>query len=237
MAKRSKEEWKIYGNVFDNFTINTIQKLMSQKVIEGIESPVKIGKEANIFSARTRDGGKRILKIYRLESCNFNRMYQYIKSDPRFMDIKKQKRQVIFAWVKREYRNLLAARQAGMRVPTPVTSLNNIIVLEYIGDKEPASQIKDDLPENVQGFFNEIVQSLGLLYKGAGLVHADLSEYNILNYQGHPVFIDFSQATNLKDNQAQDYLKRDITNLVRFFQKYGLELQEESVIERIKSTS
>ncbi|MGM5481967.1 MAG: serine protein kinase RIO [Nanobdellota archaeon] len=237
MAKKSKEEWKIYGNVFDNFTINTIRKLMSQNIIEGIESPVKIGKEANIFTARTKDGGKRVLKIYRLESCNFNLMYKYIKSDPRFFDLKKQRRKVIFAWVKREYRNLIASRKSGVRVPTPITSLNNIIVLEYIGNKEPAPQIKDNTPEDYNKFFNEIIDNIRKLYLNAGLVHADLSEYNILNYLDNPVFIDFSQATTLKDPLAEEYLRRDISNITKFFNRFGFEASEEEVLQKIKSSA
>ena len=72
MPKLSKEKWKTYENVFDEFTIGVIRKLMSQHVIEGIESPVKIGKEANIFTAQTKAGSRRIVKIYRLQACNFN---------------------------------------------------------------------------------------------------------------------------------------------------------------------
>lgn len=234
MVRKSKEEWKVFGNVFDNFTINTIYKLMSQKVIEGLESPVKIGKEANIFTARTKDGGQRIVKVYRLESINFKKMYHYIKSDPRFIDIKKQRRQVVFSWVRREYRNLLAARKAGIRVPIPFTCLNNVLVLEYIGDKEPAEQIKDHLPEDTERFFNEVINYARLLYQKAKLVHADLSEYNILNYQDNPVFIDFSQGTSIEDMQAGEYLERDAKNLARFFRKAGLDVSREEIFNQIK---
>lgn len=233
MARKRKEEWKVYGNVFDEFTITNIHKLMGQKIIEGVQSPVKIGKEANIFTTTTNDGGKRILKIYRLESCSFNKMYNYIKSDPRFIGIKKQRRQVIFSWVKREYKNLMKARQANVRVPTPFTVINNIIVLELIGEKDPAPQLKDQQPEDMHRFLDEIVKNIKLLYNKAGLVHADLSEYNILNFNGKPVLIDFSQSTTTKDSSAQDYLKRDIRNLKRYFSRFGVVVQEEELLKEI----
>lgn len=223
MAKISKEKWKIYGNVFDNFTINVIRKLMSQNIIDGLQSPVKIGKEANIFTAKTREGENRIVKIYRLESCNFNKMYDYLKYDPRFFDIKKQSRQIIFSWVLREFRNLVKARDAGVRVPTPIASKDNVIVLEYIGDEEVSPQLKDSMPKSKTGkikMLNLIIKNLRLLYKNAGLVHADLSEFNILNYNDNPVLIDFSQSTPKENMNSDEYMDRDIANIVRFYAKH-----------------
>ncbi|MBN2457565.1 serine protein kinase RIO [Candidatus Woesearchaeota archaeon] len=236
MPKKSKEKWKIWGNVFDEYTINTIKKLMTQNVIDGIESPVKIGKEANIFTAKTKTGDMRIVKIYRLESCNFNKMYDYIRYDPRFLNIKKQRRQIIFTWVQREYRNLIKARAAGVRVPTPLANINNVLVLEFIGDDTIAPQLKDSMPESKTGkekMQNAITCELRKLYTKAGLVHADLSEFNILNYRGNPVLIDFSQTTPVENMNSDDYLKRDIGNLIRFFHKHGLDLLPEELYQKI----
>ena len=234
MPKKSKEIWKIYKNVFDEFTVRNIFKLMSQRVIEGLESPVKIGKESNIFTALTGEKKKVIAKIYRLESCNFNKMYDYIKKDLRFLHLKKKRREIIFSWVQREHRNLLKARQAGVRVPTPMTYLHNVLMLEYIGDDNIALQLKDDIPENKRKFFNELVKNVRNLYKKAGIVHGDLSEFNILNYKQSPVLIDFSQATTVKSPNADELLQRDIRNICRFFNKIGLKVEEEKVLSRIK---
>lgn len=235
MAKISKEKWKVYGNVFDEFTIKVIQKLMSQKIIEGIESPVKIGKEANVFTAHTATGEKRIVKIYRLESCNFNQMYSYIKSDPRFMDIKKQRRQVIFTWVKREFKNLTLMRKAGVRAPTPITHLFHVLVLEHIGDEEVAPQLKDYVPEDIEAYYEDLILNLRLMYKKAGIVHADLSEFNILTHNDLPVIIDVSQGTHIKDMSARGYLKRDLGNLKRFFKKYGFKVDIDEAYKAITS--
>ena len=78
-----KERFKTYKNVFDEFTVRSIFKLISQGYFEGLESPISIGKESNIFSALRKDNEKVIVKIYRLETCDFNRLYDYIKDDPR----------------------------------------------------------------------------------------------------------------------------------------------------------
>src|SRR3989338_7243073 len=214
-----REKFKTYENVFDQHTIRNIFKLSSQGYFDELQSPVKVGKEANIFTALKKDGTRVIVKIYRLQTCNFNRMYDYIKSDPRFI-IKKNRRKIIFAWTQREFRNLLKAREANVKVPTPYTFLDNIIVMEFIGNEKPAPQLKDAYPENVQSFFNKTIKYMKNMYK-AGLVHADLSEYNILNQEDNPVLIDFSQCTVLQNTDSEEYLRRNIRNICRFFSKLG----------------
>lgn len=230
-----KERFKTYQNVFDEFTYRNIFKLISEGYFEGIEGPVSIGKEANIFSAVKKDGSRAIVKIYRLETCDFNRMYDYIRYDPRFVKLKKQKRKVIFAWAQREYRNLLKARQADVAVPTPFTFKFNILVEELIGKEQAAPMLKDSHPKNKKAFFEDIVENMKRLYK-AGLVHGDLSEFNILNHEERPVLIDLSQGTQLDNPCAKDYFDRDIRNVCRFFRKIGLSekiCDEEKVRERV----
>jgi RIO kinase 1 len=66
------------------------------------------------------------------------------------------------------------------------------------------------------------------LYK-AGLIHADLSQFNILNQNNSPVFIDFSQCTTMRNPQAEEFLDRDIKNIVNFFKKQGLKIDKDKV--------
>ena len=230
---KPKEEFKTWGSVFDNFTQRTVYKLMTRGHFEGLESPISIGKESNVFSAIKKDGTRVMVKIYRLETCDFNRMYDYIKDDPRFNSIRKGKRHIIFSWVQREYRNLLKAREANVSVPTPLAFLNNVLVLELIGDNNHiAPKLKDSIPKNPKLFFNKILNSIKKLYK-AGLVHADLSAFNILNYKEEPIFIDFSQSTPLDSSRAKEYFERDIRNICTFFKKIGLEADEKNAKEQI----
>ena len=231
MSKKSKpkEEFKTWGDVFDQFTQRTVYKLISQGHFEGLESPISIGKESNVFSALKKDGTRVMVKIYRLETSDFNRMRDYIKDDPRYLKLKAGKRGVIFLWVQREYRNLMKAREANVNVPTPMAFSNNVLVLEFVGDKGViAPKLKDEIPKNPKDFFDKIITNMKKLHK-AGLVHADLSAFNILNYNETPVFIDFSQCTTLESSRADEYLERDIKNICNFFRKLKLKVDEGKV--------
>lgn len=235
MARITHERWKVYGNVFDQFTIHDIIKLTKQRHFDELVSPLSIGKEANIFIARKHEDGRdifRLVKIYRLESCNFNRMYDYIKHDPRYYGLKKQRRQVIFSWVQREYRNLMKARENRVKVPMPIALLHHIIVMQFIGDEatgEAAQRLKQASPKNPKDFLNKLLKNVALLYQKAKLVHADLSEYNILNNKENPVIIDMSQSTPIDAVNAEELLDRDIKNMVNYFKKHGVDTTEKKI--------
>ncbi len=222
---------KTFKDVFDNFTNVTILKLISKGQLDGLESPISIGKEANIFSAMAQ--GERVMaKIYRINVIDFNKMYEYLRTDPR-ITVDRNRRKVVIMWAKREYRNLLKAREAGVRVPTARAVLNNVLVMEFIGDEgEAAPRVKDLLPKNPKEFFEKVIAGMQKLHK-AGLVHTDLSQFNILNYNEEPVFIDMSQATTLENPNAQEYLTRDIKNICTFFRKIGIKADEQEVRKKV----
>jgi len=229
---KTNEEWKVYKNIFSDFSLRNLFKLSSQGHFEELQSPISIGKEANIFTAVKEDGKLIIVKIYRLENCNFNKMYDYIRADLRYPDLKKNRRQVVFAWTHREYRNLLIAREV-IKVPTPIAVKDNILLMEFIGDNEPASRLKDDIPKDVEEFFDQVISNMKKLYK-AGLIHGDLSDFNILNYHQKPVFIDFSQGTTTDSPNADELIERDVRNVCNFFKRY-IEVDEEETLEKIKN--
>jgi len=231
MVRDSRAEWKVYGNVFDNFTGLTLQKLQDKGIFTDLVSPISVGKESNVFTASS-ERGILIVKIYRLETCDFNRMYDYIKYDERYRGLRKNKRKIIFAWTQREYRNIHIAREAGIRVPTPLTFSNHILILEYIGGEERAPRLKDKYPSDPEAFLEEILGFVKKLHKKK-LVHGDLSAFNILNFEDHPVFIDFSQSTTTENPRAIEYLKRDIKNLYTFFTKLGVECDEEKMLKKV----
>ncbi|MDD5086651.1 MAG: serine protein kinase RIO [Candidatus Nanoarchaeia archaeon] len=234
MAKTAKEKFKTYGNVFDNFTIRNLFELSSRGFFEEDSlSPVSIGKESNVFSAKGKDGPI-ILKIYRLETADFNRMYSYIRNDPRFLNLKNQRRKVIFAWVQREYRNLFRAREAKIRVPTPFAFMKNILIMEFIGKNQPALKLKDHIPKNKKKFYLKIKEYIKNFYK-IGFVHGDLSEFNILNFDEEPVFIDLSHSTTIRQANSMELFERDVKNLCRFFNKNKLKLDYEKELKEILS--
>lgn len=236
MAKISKEKWKTYQNVFDEFTLRNLFKLESQGHFQQLKSPIMIGKEANIFSAITDEGKDIIVKIYRLETADFKRMYDYIKFDSRYMSVKHSRRNIIFAWTQREFRNLLKARDAGIKVPTPFCFKDNIILMEQIGHPSPAPQLKDAWPEDPEKFWKKTKQYMKLLWHKANLVHGDLSQFNILNDNEKCNFIDFSQSLTTDSLIAKEYMQRDIKNLCNFFRKVGLpadQLDQELIMKEI----
>ena len=238
MARRRKgyrEDQKVRHNVFDDFTNRTIYKLITQGHIEGLESPLFIGKESNVFTAEHKDKTRIIVKIYRLETCDFNRMFDYIKSDPRYHSVKKKRRNIVFAWVQREYRNLMIAREHGVTVPLPIAFMNNVLVLECIESQgHVAPKLKDSIPKNPKEFFEKVLLGMKKLHK-AGLVHGDLSQFNILNRDESPVLIDFSQATEYESERGEEYLIRDIHNICKFFRGLGVDAKEEKVRKELLS--
>ncbi len=233
MAK-SGEKFKTEHGVFDNFTSQTLFKLASDGHFIGLTSPISIGKESNVFAAETARGKLVAVKIYRLETCDFNRMYDYIKYDPRFIGLIKRRRKVIFSWAQREYRNLLIAHEIGISAPLPLTVKNNVLVEEFIGEDSAAPRLVRCPPKDPQHFFKLVLKDLIKLYK-KGLTHGDLSGFNILNFNEKPVIIDFSQTT-LKDNpRFEELFERDITIISKHFIKLGLALDIPQVINTIQA--
>jgi len=231
MASR-KEKWKTMHSVFDDFTNRNIYKLIRQGYFEGLIGLVSIGKEANVFSARTKDKDKIIIKIHRLETSDFNKMYEYLHYDPRYATIKNNRRLVIFSWAQREFRNMVKARDGNVRIPKPIGFKDNIVMQEFIGDDDVAPKLNRTRPEDPKDFFDKVVLNIRRLYK-AGLVHTDLSPFNILNYNENPVFIDFSQCTTLDNPNALEYLRRDVKNVCDFFRKQGMKIDDEDIMKKI----
>ncbi|HLC74925.1 MAG TPA: RIO1 family regulatory kinase/ATPase [Candidatus Nanoarchaeia archaeon] len=228
----SREKYKTEHGVFDAFTSQTLFKLASDGHFEGLQTPISIGKESNVFAARRQDGSFVVVKIYRLENCDFNRMYDYIKSDPRFMGLLKRRRQVIFTWAKREYRNLLLVREARVSAPKPLACKNNVLVEEFIGDDEPAQRLLTATPKKPKEFFALLVGELKKMYS-FGLTHGDLSAFNILNFNERPVLIDFSQTTTKENPRFAELFERDVRIVCTYFNKLGLSLKLETVINDI----
>jgi RIO kinase 1 len=80
--------------------------------------------------------------------------------------------------------------------------------------------------------FERIIRNVKLLYR-AGLVHADLSEYNVLLLDSKPYLIDFSQSTVLAHPNAAHWLRRDIRNICRYFSKLGIRAPEQETYMKI----
>lgn len=233
MVRDSREEWKTREGVFDQFTIGVLKKLSGVGHFDELARVASPGKEASVFVA-TRGDAAVAVKIYRLETATFSKMYAYIRVDPRYATLKNNQRQVIFAWAEREHRNLLLCRSAGVRAPMPIAYKSNVLVMEFIGHaQEPAPRLKQQAPNDPADFAKLTLDEIEKLAK-AGLVHGDLSEYNILNLDEVPVLIDFSHAAPLHAANSIELLERDVKNVVAYFTKLGVKIDERKELARMK---
>jgi RIO kinase 1 len=227
-----QERFKTTKGVFDAFTNRTLFTLQTKGIFDELESPLSVGKEANVFIARAGDT-KVIVKIYRMQNADFKTMFYYIKKDPRYDYLKNNRRQIILAWTQREYKNLIRAYKAKSRVPEVLGWKNNVIVEEFIGNETPAPPLKDQYPAFPYQFLQDILTEMKKLYD-AGLIHGDLSSFNILNHNEKPVLIDFSQATLTKTPNSRELLQRDIKNVTQFFKKLQVDIRMDKIQEMFK---
>ncbi len=227
IKEKDSDDRKIYAEVLDLRTLKTLYKLSAKGIIKAMGGVINTGKEANVFYADGMHKGREIalaVKIYRIETSEFHRMDEYLFGDKRF-DFRISKKEKIFIWTEKEFKNLQRAFNAKVNVPMPITYLKNVLVIEFIGkDETPAptlAELGGQIAElDVKSLFDEIVENIKKLYN-ADLVHADLSEYNIMYFE-KPYFIDMGQAVLVDHPYAMKYLERDLKNILRFFSKFGI---------------
>lgn len=231
----SKEKFKVYQRVFDESTMHTLYLLASRGYFNLLVGPVSTGKEATVYSALL--GKKYVaLKIYKITASGFNTMWKYLKGDPRFDFVKMGKRSLVPAWAKKEYSNLMKMQRCGVRVPKPIAVLNNVLIMEFIGEKGISAPLaKDKPPKNPKIWFNKVINYIKLMYKKEDLIHGDISEYNILNFNEEPVIIDVSQSVLTGHPLAEKLLVNDIKNIIKWFEKLGVKTDFDEIYKKIKS--
>jgi len=235
MSQEFKEELKVFSKVLDNLTIKALVELRNREVIFGLIGILKEGKESVIFLGKDFKGNKLAIKIYRIYHIDFKSLRSLLVVDSRYQRVKREIRNVVFAWCNREYRNLrIAYEKAKVSCPKPIASYQNILVMEFLGkDDVPFPQLADlklDY-ETAKIIYEKIVENAKKL-KEKKLVHGDLNEYNILvNPESLDVyFIDFSHGVREDSPIYEELWKKDIENINRFFSKY---LSEEELIYSI----
>jgi RIO kinase 1 len=231
MKKQTKLELrKISEGVFDNAALTTLNELARKGVLDEVKSKVCTGKEANVFHG-FRGNEEIAIKIYLVEASDFKNMSKYLRGDRRFGGWK-NRRQLIYNWAKKEFRNL--SRLYGeIRCPKPIGFLNNVLVMEFIGKNGVAApRLKDSPPDDPKGYYALVRQYMRNMYE-CEIVHGDLSEYNILN-DGEPVIIDISMGVLLDHPLADEMLERDIHNILAYFHTFGIEEKEDELLKFIK---
>lgn len=228
--RKGDEDRKVGSDIFDKRTLETLYKLANQNYLDILNGEISTGKEANVLKGIKGDEFYAV-KIYRIATSDFKKMNFYVDGDPRFKIRLNNKHQLITAWVNKEYKNLERLYKAKVNVPKPITSLNNVLILEFIGDEEgnPAKTVKYQKPKDVDRFLDDLLKETYKFINDAKLVHGDLSVYNVMNFNEKPVIIDVSQSVTSDNPIANELLKRDIGNLYNDFRKLGSQMSKEEI--------
>jgi len=219
-------------------SLESLQPFFDAGWITDVLRPVRGGKEADVFLCRGSSlagGALLAAKVYRpRQNRGFSDDSVYWEGGMRQMSrrvrvaVDKRSafgREVRFgAWMGREHEVLTRLHAAGAAVPRPFARSETGLLLEWLGDgQEEAPQLRRfRLGADAAEFAFEDLLGEVELFLANDLVHADLSEYNVL-WAGRPVVIDFPQAVDPRFNRsARELLRRDLGNLVRHFARYGL---------------
>lgn len=234
--KPIKERLKISGKVLDDQVVEILWWMMHAKHLESVDYPISQGKEAVVFRATRLDSAGKpeyvAVKIFKYETSSFHHMKQYIEGDRNF-DPRKNPRLMVNDWARKEYSNLLLMTKAGVRVPAPIFCRKNVIIMEFVGVGEYSSALLEEVVlDDPQATFDEILEMMKGIMR-AGLVHADLSSFNIIIHHGKPVIIDWAQGLEYKHPNADAFLRKDCNNIADYFAKLGVDCTPESVYEAV----
>jgi len=241
---KDADQFKVEASVFDDATYGALYKLVQDGHIDAFGGPISTGKEANVYTALASgdgtDGGSAAgsrevaVKIYRINASDFKDMRGYLDGDPRFEGIGSDKKKVVTAWVRKESSNLKRARRAGVRTPEPIAVERNVLVMEYLGTEEGrAKRLSEVHIENPDTAYEVVQEYLRRLYD-AGLVHGDLSEYNVVFHEGQLYIIDLGQAVTVHHPNAEEFLERDCRNVANFFARQGVETTPEELLSYVR---
>ncbi len=210
----------------------SLYTLMDYGVIDEVIRPLLSGKEAQVYLVWS-GGEERVAKVYKeARDRSFKHRATYAEGrktrntrDQRAVAKRSKhgRAQDEAAWRSTEVDMIYRLHNAGVRVPTPHQFVEGVLIMELIADQhgEPAPRLSElsysaeEAGVIHQGLLREVVRMLC-----AGVVHSDLSEFNILIDPDGPVIIDFPQSVETAGNQnARKLLMRDVANLQRFLSR------------------
>jgi RIO kinase 1 len=216
-----------------------IGEFIDEGLISGVIRAIKSGKEAAVHLCRghpDREPALLAAKIHhprRTRGFQNDAMYSHgrviLNGQLRRAVLGKSGfgRQVEAAmWIAREYEHLTLLHSAGADVARPVKLGAWGLLMDFYGDEEaPAPQLKDVRldPPAARRMFDRLLSNVELMLSHH-VVHADLSPYNVLVWEGSPVIIDMPQAVDARTNRnAHMLLERDIDHLCRYFARNGID--------------
>ncbi|RYD16293.1 MAG: serine protein kinase RIO [Lysobacteraceae bacterium] len=216
-----------------------LQALIDDGVIDEVIRPLKSGKEAAVYVVRA--GGEiRCAKVYKdLRQRSFQARAQYqegrkVRGSREARAMAKSthygRRQQEAVWKNTEVDALYRLADAGVRVPRPHGFFNGVLVMELVTDADgrcaPRLGEVELSPERAREYHAILIRQIVRMLC-VGLVHGDLSEYNVLVGPEGPVIIDLPQAVDAAGNHgALAMLERDVANIGECLARFAPELRE-----------
>lgn len=197
---------------YDSLAINALVKA---GVLEAFGKPLGVGKEADVYDALTPSGERVAVKFHRLGRTSFRktrRLRGYV-ADRRHISWLYQSRLA----AEKEFEALKLVHPCGVAVPKPINQNRHVVVMGMIDGDELSRFIEIPKPHKV---LDEILYNVREAYLKAGVVHGDLSEFNvILKPDWHILIIDWPQFVRRDHPNAEHLLQRDVRNILQFFKR------------------
>lgn len=218
-------------------TPKRIEPLVEDGLVDTVVRQLMSGKEANVYVVRC-GAEVRCAKVYKeANQRSFRQSVEYtegrkVKNNRRARAMEKGTRYgreaQEEAWQSAEVATLFRLADAGVRVPRPYNFLDGVLLMDLITDSngEAAPRLGEITftPEDARRTHRELITQVVRMLC-AGVVHGDLSAYNVLLSDEGPVIIDFPQAVDAAGNShAFNMLERDVTNLATYFGQFAPEL-------------
>lgn len=240
--------------VLDPRTRMILLQMINRNVLSEINGCLSTGKEANVYHAVSfRDDDsegslavpvQRAIKVYKTSILVFKDRDKYVTGEFRFRHgyNKSSNRAMVKVWAEKEMRNLRRIHSAGIPSPEPVFLRLHVLVMSFLGNSKgtPAPRLKDvvlrvpDPESRWRELYMELVGYMRAMYHACRLVHADLSEYNVLYHNDRLYIIDVSQSVEHDHPRSFEFLRMDIKNVSDFFRRKGVQtLAEKTVFEFI----
>lgn len=232
--------------VLDQRTRMILLQMINRGVVSEIHGAISTGKEANVYGAvlHPEDGEgqslPRAVKIYKTSILVFKDREKYITGEHRFKAgaEKGNNRKMVKLWAEKEFRNLRRLHTAGIACPEPIKLKLHVLVMEFLGDRKgwayprlrDARLSGDDTERQWRGLYIQLLGIMRKMYQVCRLVHADLSEYNILYHDGRLYIIDVSQSVEHDHPRSLEFLRMDIKNVGDYFRRQGVDVLAERTV-------